>query len=170
MIGKNSAPAMKSANDDQHRVWTTKAFAELSLDELYQILQLRQEVFILEQACVYNDLDNKDQRSFHLMAWHGGTLAAYTRLIPYGISYPDAMSIGRVVTGSGFRGQGLGGELMRRSIEGLYGMYGQVPIKIGAQQHLQVFYSRLGFEQTSEPYMDAGILHIEMTLSPGENG
>lgn len=143
-----------------------KAFAALSLEELYKILQLRQEVFILEQACVYSDLDDKDQLSFHLMAWNGHALAAYTRLIPYGISYPEALSIGRVVAAPAFRGKGLGEELMKRSVEGLYGLYGRKTIKIGAQQHLEAFYNRLGFEQTSEPYMDAGILHIEMTLSP----
>ncbi len=151
--------------DGQQLIWKTKAFAELSLEELYKILQLRQVVFVLEQACVYNDLDNKDQLSCHHMAWHGDALVAYTRLIPYGVSYPDAMSIGRVVTDAGFRGRGLGAELMRRSIEGLYAQHGHQTIKIGAQQHLHAFYDRLGFKQTSEPYLDAGIQHIEMTLS-----
>lgn len=141
-----------------------KAFADLTPAELYNILQLRQEVFILEQACVYNDLDGKDQLSFHLMAWNGHALAAYARLIPYGVSYPDALSIGRVVSAPPFRGKGLGEELMKRSVDGLYSLYGRKTIKIGAQQHLKVFYNRLGFEQTSKSYMDAGILHIEMTL------
>ncbi|MGV3763213.1 GNAT family N-acetyltransferase [Parapedobacter sp.] len=150
--------------DRQDIKWAEKAYAELSLDELYKILQLRQEVFVLEQACVYSDLDNKDQLSRHLMAWHGDVLAAYTRLIPYGISYPDAMSIGRVVTAAGFRGQGLGTELMRRSMDALYAQYGHKAIKISAQQHLHVFYSQLGFVQTSAPYMDAGILHVEMAV------
>ena len=143
--------------------WKTASFDELSLAELYKILQLRQEVFILEQACVYSDLDNKDQKSAHLMAWHGDTLAAYTRLIPYGVSYSDALSIGRVVVASAFRGSGLGGELMRRSIQGVQERFGRHTIKLGAQQHLKAFYNGLGFEQTSDPYLDAGILHIEMT-------
>lgn len=150
--------------DTQKLAWSTKPFAALSLEELYKILQLRQEVFILEQACVYSDLDNKDQHAAHLMAWHGGTLAAYTRLLPFGVSYPDALSIGRVVVAEGFRGQGLGEELMLRSISGVYALFGNHTIKIGAQHHLKNFYNRLGFEQTSEPYMDAGIPHIEMTL------
>lgn len=154
---------MKPTTDGHGLRWATKAFAELSLDELYKILQLRQEVFILEQACVYSDLDNKDQQSYHVMAWSGGTLAAYTRLLPYGLSYADAMSIGRVVIAPGFRGKGLGYELMNRSMAGLYGLYGKKAIKIGAQQHLKSFYNRLAFEQTSAPYMDAGIPHIEMT-------
>jgi len=143
--------------------WKTASFDELSLAELYKILQLRQEVFILEQACVYSDLDNKDQKSAHLMAWYGDTLAAYTRLIPYGVSYADALSIGRVVVASGFRGYGLGGELMLRSIEGVLEWFGKHTIKLGAQQHLKNFYNGLGFEQTSDPYLDAGIMHIEMT-------
>lgn len=153
----------------QHLIWKKKMFTDLSLDELYKIMQLRQEVFILEQACVYQDLDGKDQLSSHLMAWHGAVLVAYTRLVPYGLSYPDAMSVGRVVTAAGFRGQGLGAELMRRSINGLYGQYGHKTIKISAQQHLGAFYGRLGFVQTSRPYMDAGIPHIEMTLLPKES-
>lgn len=150
--------------DKQRIVWSTKSFGELALDELYKILQLRQQVFILEQACVYSDLDNKDQKSVHLMGWQGETLAAYTRLLPHGLSYPDAASIGRVLIAKHFRGQGLGEELMVRSIEGIYELYGKQDIKIGAQEHLKAFYNRLGFEQTSEPYMDAGILHIEMRL------
>lgn len=150
--------------DKQRLVWLSKSFGELSLDELYKILQLRQEVFILEQACVYSDLDNKDQKSFHLMGWQEDTLAAYTRLLPYGVSYPDAASIGRVLIAKEFRGKGLGEELMLRSIDAVYQLFGKQTIKIGAQEHLKVFYNRLGFEQTSEPYMDAGILHIEMRL------
>ena len=152
--------------DRKGLTWETKAFAELSLEALYRILQLRQVVFILEQACVYSDLDDKDQRSLHVMAWHGNTLAAYTRLIPLGVSYPGAMSIGRVVTAADFRGKGLGAALMQRSIDTLYSEYGRNTIKISAQQHLHAFYRRLGFEQTSDPYMDAGIQHIEMTLLP----
>ncbi|SFC01509.1 ElaA protein [Parapedobacter composti] len=149
--------------DKQELVWEVKPFEALSLQELYKVLQLRQEVFVLEQACVYSDLDNKDQVSFHVMGWHGSTLAAYTRLIPYGVSYPDAVSIGRVVIPKGFRGKGLGEELMQRSIAAIRERYGLQTIKISAQHHLREFYGQLGFRQTSEPYLDAGILHIEMT-------
>ena len=144
--------------------WKVTPFDALSLEELYKILQLRQEVFIREQACVYSDLDNKDQQSVHLMAWHGTTLAAYTRLIPYGVSYRDAVSIGRVVVAEPFRGSGLGRELMRRSIAGVRDLFGNQMLRIGAQQQLKAFYNGLGFTQTSEPYLDAGIIHIEMTL------
>ncbi|SKB64049.1 ElaA protein [Parapedobacter luteus] len=151
--------------DKQTLTWRLKPFDALSLEELYKILQIRQEVFILEQACVYSDLDNKDQQSFHLMGWHGDVLAAYTRLIPRGLSYADATSIGRVVVAKNFRGYHFGEALMQRSIDAVYNLFGRQTIKISAQQHLKAFYNRLGFEQTSEPYMDAGILHIEMTLS-----
>lgn len=146
--------------------WEIKPFDKLSLEELYRILQLRQEVFILEQACVYNDLDHKDQKSNHLMAWSGDALAAYTRLIPEGVSYPDALSIGRVVVAVEFRGKGVGEALMIRSIEAVKSLFGSRPIKISAQQHLKAFYRRLGFQQTSQPYLDAGIMHIEMRMEP----
>ena len=152
--------------ETQPLTWYTKPFGTLSLDELYKILQLRQEVFILEQACVYSDLDNKDQMAFHLMGWHGSALAAYTRLIPLDVSYAGAASIGRVIVAGSFRGKGLGEELMRRSIDEANALFGRPILKIGAQRHLDTFYNRLGFEQTSEPYMDAGILHIEMTRLP----
>ena len=150
----------------QTLAWNARPFAALTLDELYRILQLRQDVFMLEQACVYRDLDNKDQHSFHLMGSHGNVLAAYTRLIPLGVSYADAVSIGRVVVSGDFRGKGFGEELMLRSIDAIEALFGRNTIKIGAQQHLHSFYNRLGFEQTSAPYMDAGILHIEMTRLP----
>ncbi len=154
----------------QTLAWNTKPFAALSLDELYKILQLRQAVFILEQACVYSDLDNKDQHAFHLMGWCGNTLAAYTRLVPPGVSYPDAASIGRVIVAGDFRGSGIGEKLMLRSIDETTALFGHDTIKIGAQQHLKGFYNRLGFEQSSDPYMDAGILHIEMTRLQAERG
>ena len=150
----------------QTLTWDTKPFGSLSLDALYSIMQLRQDVFVLEQACVYRDLDHKDQQSFHLMAWHDDTLAAYARLIPKGISYADAASIGRVVVGPDFRGCGVGEALVRHSVDQLFKQFGKQAIKIGAQEHLHAFYGRLGFVQTSAPYMDAGILHIEMEYQP----
>ncbi|WP_257667354.1 GNAT family N-acetyltransferase [Parapedobacter tibetensis] len=156
--------------DKQTLVWNTKPFETLSLDELYKILQLREAVFVLEQACVYSDLDNKDQKSFHMMGWHGDSLAAYTRLVPWGVSYPDAISIGRVIISKDFRGKGLGEELMLRSIKAAHQLFGNHSIKISAQERLKAFYNGLGFKQTSEPYMDAGIMHIEMRLSLMERG
>lgn len=143
--------------------WILKKFEELSLQELYAILQLRNEVFAVEQNCVYRDMDDKDQFSWHLMGWSDEKLVAYTRIIPPGIVYPQA-SIGRVVTAASVRRSGTGRLLMERSLTELFALFGKVPVKIGAQLYLKQFYSSLGFVQTSEPYDEDGIDHIEMTL------
>lgn len=147
--------------------WRLKKFEELNAYELYAVLQLRNIVFAVEQNCVYPDMDNKDQPSLHLMAWdkESGSLAAYTRLLPKGVSYPDASSIGRVVTAPAVRGSGLGRELMQRSIRALHQLYGPGPIRIGAQLYLEKFYASLGFITTSAVYLEDGIEHIEMLLA-----
>lgn len=142
--------------------WKLKAFNELTPYELYAILRLRSEVFIVEQNCPYLDEDNKDQKAFHLMGWKDGLLAAYTRLLPAGVSYPAMPSIGRVVTSPAARGTGIGRELMQVSIDKLYGLFGTGPIKIGAQLYLKKFYESLGFKQTDDGYLEDGIPHIEM--------
>jgi ElaA protein len=142
--------------------WTLKTFRELNPDELYAILRLRSEVFVVEQTCVFQDMDNKDQQSYHLMGWNeDGSLAAYTRLIPAGVAY-EIPSIGRVVTSPAARGGGLGRILMERSIDEAHRLFGPSPVKIGAQLYLKKFYSSLGFQQTSDIYMEDGIEHIEM--------
>ena len=141
--------------------WSLKKFDELSPHELYAILQLRNEVFAVEQNCVYHDMDNKDQPSYHLIGWQNEKLVAYTRIIPPGIIYPEP-SIGRVVTSSSVRRTGVGKELMEKSIEETYKLYGKTPIKIGAQLYLLKFYTDLGFKQTSDIYLEDGIQHIEM--------
>lgn len=143
--------------------WTLKKFESLTVHELYAILRLRTEVFVVEQNCVFQDMDNKDQHSYHLLGWKGDLLAAYTRIVPTGISYKDAPSIGRVVTSPQARGGGVGRLLMEKSIDELFGVYGVSPIKIGAQLYLKKFYESLGFEQSSEIYDEDGIDHIEMT-------
>lgn len=145
-------------------IWTTKRFDELTTAELYAILQLRSEVFVVEQNCVYLDIDNKDKKSIHLMAWHGEDLVAYTRLVAPGVSFDEA-SIGRVVTSPRYRGAGIGLELMQKSIEACLKAYQVNTIKIGAQLYLQKFYTGLGFEQCSEPYDEDGIPHIDMILT-----
>jgi ElaA protein len=142
--------------------WHIKLYKELTVDELYLILQLRNSVFIVEQNCPYQDLDNKDRKSMHLWAVNDkGEVLAYSRLLPQGVSYPQA-SIGRVVTGIQSRGLGLGRELMQQSLDVLYNLWGMQPVRIGAQLYLKVFYESLGFIQTSEAYMEDGIPHIEM--------
>ena len=143
--------------------WTYRSFNELTLEELYAILQLRNEVFVVEQNCPYQDADDKDQKSFHLMGWVEKELVAYTRIIPQGISYTEA-SIGRVATSQKYRALGIGRKLMERSIESAFSQFSCTEIKIGAQVYLQKFYTSLGFIQTSDVYLDDNIPHIEMLL------
>ena len=141
--------------------WMLKKFEDLSAIELYKIMQLRNEVFVVEQNCVYQDADNKDISSWQFMGWDNEKLVAFTRLLPPGLAYGQA-SIGRVVTSPSARGSGIGKELMQRSIKEIKDLFGEVPIKIGAQLYLQKFYTSLGFVQTSEIYLEDGIQHIEM--------
>ena len=141
--------------------WTVKHFNDLSPFELYAILRLRNEVFVVEQNCVFQDADNKDQRAWHLMGWLGENLVAGTRLLPAGVTFAEA-SIGRVVTSPSVRGQDIGKELMRQSIERLGQFIGVVPIRIGAQLYLKGFYEAFGFVQASEVYLEDSIEHIEM--------
>ncbi len=141
--------------------WICKHFEDLTLKELYTLLRLRNEVFIVEQNCPYQDADNKDDTAFHLMGWCGKELAAYCRIIPAGISYAEA-SIGRVLTSPHFRAKGFGRELMRTAIEQVYTLFGQCPIRIGAQLYLKKFYASLGFKETGDVYLEDGIEHIEM--------
>jgi ElaA protein len=144
--------------------WICKKFEELLPSELYSILQLRNEVFVVEQTCIYQDADNKDQASYHFMGWKSDQLVAYTRILPPGLVYPQA-SIGRVVTSPSSRARGLGKELMERSIRMVDELFGKAPIRIGAQLYLQKFYNSLGFQQTSEVYLEDGIEHIQMLKS-----
>ncbi|MER3469899.1 MAG: GNAT family N-acetyltransferase [Chitinophagaceae bacterium] len=141
--------------------WLLKKFEELTPYQLYAILQLRNEVFVVEQTCVFQDADDKDQASYHLMGFHENKLIAYTRLVPPKVIY-DQPSIGRVVTSPLARGTGAGKELMKQSIENTYQLFGQQPIKIGAQLYLKHFYESLGFKQISDVYDEDGIDHIYM--------
>ena len=145
--------------------WTIRRFDELTPDELYAILQLRNEVFIVEQNCVYNDIDGKDQPAWHLMANEDDKLVAYTRILPPGVSYSDP-AIGRVVTSSAKRRSGLGRELMKRSIEACEKLFGKTSISLSAQVYLQSFYESLGFIVVGEEYLDDGIPHIKMSRKP----
>lgn len=145
--------------------WNLKKFDELSNKELYRILKLRMEVFVLEQECLYPELDDKDFACLHLWAEQEGSILAYTRLVPPGLSYPQA-SIGRVIVAEQARGTGLSQQLMISSIESVSKEFGVNDIQIGAQFHLKSFYEKLGFEQVSDPYPDYGILHIDMIKSP----
>ena len=142
--------------------WVLKKFDDLTPRELYSILQLRNEVFVVEQKCVFQDADNKDQAAYHLMGWQQKRLVAYSRIIPPGVAY-DLPSIGRVVTSPDIRRTGIGKDLMSESTKAIERLFGIVPIKLGAQFYLKQFYESFGFRQTSDVYLEDGIDHIEMT-------
>lgn len=144
--------------------WTIKTFEELTTQELYALLRLRSEVFVVEQKCVFQDMDNADQLALHILGYDDtldNELVAYTRIFGPGIKF-NMCSIGRVVTSSRARGNGTGRKLMEHSIATVEDRYGKVPIKIGAQQYLDKFYRSLGFQQSSEMYLEDDIPHIEM--------
>ena len=140
-----------------------KDFDALTLQELYVLLRLRSEVFVVEQNCVFLDQDNKDQQCHHVLLYTGGTLVAYARLVPLGVSYPSHMSIGRIITSMQVRGTGVGRQLLDTAIDACFRLYGNGPIKIGAQLYARKFYESFGFVQTGEVYDEDGIDHIEMT-------
>jgi len=142
--------------------WVLKTFDELTPHELYTIMWLRNEVFVVEQNCVFQDADNKDQQSWHLMGLADDKqLMAYSRILPPGLAYVQP-SIGRVVTNPAARKEGAGRELMKTAIEYCCKLFGEQDIKIGAQLYLLKFYSSLGFERTGEIYLEDGIEHVEM--------
>lgn len=144
-----------------HIHWILKKFEELTPYQLYAILQLRNEVFVVEQNCVFQDADDKDQESYHFMGFNNNKLVAYTRLVPAGVIYNE-VSIGRVITSPTVRRSGAGKELMEQSIEKCYQLFGKAPIKIGAQLYLKKFYESFGFQQISDVYLEDGIEHIYM--------
>jgi ElaA protein len=140
-------------------------FDELSPQLLYEILALRQEVFVVEQNCPYQDCDGKDLLSWHLMGRDtSGKLVCYTRLLPKGVSYENYVSIGRVVSAPAARGTGAGKALMEKSIQMCRQLFGKQPIKIGAQTYLLKFYEGFGFQSTGEEYLEDGIPHTKMIL------
>ena len=142
--------------------WTIKPFDELTLTELYALLQLRVEVFVVEQNCPFQDLDGQDDRAYHLLGYSAaGELAAYARLFDAGISY-EQVAIGRVAVSPAHRRRGLGQELLRQAIAQCEVLFGAQPIKLGAQQYLERFYQGFGFVQCGEGYLEDGIPHIPM--------
>ena len=136
-------------------------FAKLTPYELYAIIRLRNEVFVVEQNCVFQDADNKDPDCHHLMIWDNENLVAYSRLLYPGLAY-EYMSIGRVISSPAYRGSGAGKLLMERSIEACRELFGEGPIQIGAQLYLKKFYESLGFVQISDIYLEDNIQHILM--------
>jgi len=141
--------------------WHLQSFQELSNEELYAIVRVRQEVFIIEQNCNYLDADGKDIHSKHLTLKIENLIAAYARIVPPGISYTE-VSIGRVLTAKNFRGKKYGIELMHKAITYAEQLYGKSPIRIGAQLYLKSFYESYGFVQQGEYYLEDNIPHIYM--------
>lgn len=143
--------------------FSCKPFDALSVGELYDVMQLRQEVFVVEQHCAYLDADGKDRRAWHLLAYDAEScLAAYARLLPPGVSYVDYPSIGRIVTARRWRRKGAGKQLMRQAIAWCERLFGLRPLKISAQTYLIDFYRGFGFEPIGMPYLEDGIPHTAM--------
>jgi ElaA protein len=138
-----------------------KHFTELSLNELYDILRLRSEIFVVEQNCVYNDLDGLDKVAVHQFLRKDGEIIAYSRLLKPGTRFPE-YSIGRVVVKQSERGTGLGNEMMEEAKKYIIKVWGATKIKISAQSYLQRFYENLGFEIVTEMYLEDGIPHYGM--------
>jgi ElaA protein len=142
---------------------TVKTFEELNTTELYNILQLRSAVFVVEQDCVYQDLDGKDQKALHVIGTKNKNVIAYTRIFKSGDYFKEA-SIGRVVVAEGERRYGYGKVIMDASIQAVKQRLGETVIKISAQTYLTSFYNSLGFKETGEGYLEDGIPHIAMIL------
>lgn len=145
--------------------WQWLAFEQIPVADLYQVLHHRQQVFMLEQKCLYPDIDNHDQGAHHLMAWQTvdgqRQLAAYLRCIAPGVKYPE-MSLGRVLTTQAARGGGIGRLLLAEGIARAEALHPGHGFRIGAQHHLEQFYGGFGFQTVTEPYDEDGIMHIDM--------
>ena len=144
--------------------WVKKKFEALSVVELYQILRLRSEIFVVEQNCVYQDLDNKDQKALHLFGEFEGKIIAYSRLFKAG-DYFECSSIGRVVVDKNYRDKKFGHELIKQGISEIRNHFNEENITISAQLYLKKFYETHGFIQTSEMYLEDDIPHIEMKIT-----
>ena len=141
--------------------WTLQQFSELTNSDLYELLKLRSAIFVVEQNCVFPDMDDKDYSSYHLCGWDNDKLVAYTRLLPPGLAYENC-SIGRVVTAASVRRQGVGRILMKKSIEACQQLFSSQDIEIGAQLYLEQFYGSFQFIRDGEVYLEDGIDHIHM--------
>ena len=144
--------------------WRCLAFDQLSASELYAVLQLRSEVFVVEQACIFQDMDGADAQAMHLLGRLEGRVVAYARCFDAGHKFAEA-SIGRVATGAIVRGTGAGHALMKQAIFCLSYTWGVQAIRISAQAHLEEFYSQHGFNKAGPIYLEDGIDHIEMLRS-----
>ena len=141
--------------------WVKKKWSEISLEELYSVLRLRSEVFVVEQDCVYQDIDNKDKIAIHLLGYINKELIAYSRLFNEG-DYFKETSFGRAIIKKEKRGQGYGDELVKESLKTIKNYYGNKKVKISAQAHLKSFYSKHAFIAKGKEYLEDGIPHVSM--------
>lgn len=144
--------------------WIFKTYDELTVDEFHDILQLRIDIFVVEQNCPYSELDGKDKKAWHFYGKRDNRILAYTRIFKPGDYYQEC-AFGRVVVHPDFRGQQLGYELVERTLVFMKDLFGDVSVKIGAQQHLEKFYGSFGFTQVGDPYIEDGIPHIHMIMN-----
>lgn len=147
--------------------WNWYQFQQLEQQQLYDLLKLRQDIFILEQQCLYPDIDDLDPKCLHLLGYEHQHLVAYLRLIPAEFHQPGNISFGRIISVGTRRGTGVGIALMQQAMNYVVTNYPQQDIEIGAQSHLQAFYEKFGFKRISEPYDDDGIMHIKMLFEAG---
>jgi ElaA protein len=147
---------------NQH--WETLSFDQLSTTQLYKIMQLRQRVFVVEQDCIFLDLDDLDQCGVHILCWRGSELIAYQRCLPPGQGFIDS-ALGRIAVAPEARGIKLGQELVQRGIDHNFSRWPDNDIQIGAQAHLIDFYANLGFVSCNDEYVEDGIPHIHMIKS-----
>ncbi len=145
--------------------WKLAAFDALSVRELYELLQLRTEVFAVEQNCAFQDMDGADAQAVHLMGRRNGQLVAYARCFPAGVKFAEA-SIGRVVTRNQVRGSGLGHLLIEQALAAVATLWGRQAVRIGAQARLKNFYAGHGFAEVGIAYIEDGIDHLEMVWQP----
>ncbi|WP_300026921.1 GNAT family N-acetyltransferase [uncultured Maribacter sp.] len=138
-----------------------KSFKEFDIEELYDVLRLRSEIFVVEQDCVYQDIDGKDSKAIHIIGYKNKTVVAYTRIFKAG-DYFDQASIGRVAVQEDYRKFGYGKVIMKASITAVQEHFNENEIKISAQKYLTQFYTDLGFKSTGEEYLEDGIPHIAM--------
>jgi len=145
--------------------WISKSFEELTALELYRIIQVRIDVFMLEQQCLYAECDDKDLKAHHLFLMENDICLAYARLLPPNVSYENCPSIGRVLVNPKYRKQNLGILLMKKAIDHMLISFPDSIIRISAQKYLENFYKNLGFIKVSDEYLEDNIPHIEMTYS-----
>ena len=153
--------SMQDQNKGKDLDWKVLKFEEFTLDELYDLMQLRSQIFVVEQDCVYLDQDGKDKKAIHVLGFKGDKICAYARLFDKG-EYFDACSIGRVIVAEDERRYAYGHTLMKKSINAIKEYYGEDQIKISAQKYLKKFYESHGFVQKGEEYLEDGIPHIGM--------